>query len=1064
MNKNELLAEFQRLQSERNQLDELVQAQGELLQIIRTASSGEEAWPLGLDIAIRVSGMDSGGIYFIDEQSRTLRLAYRQGLEQEYIRMVAQYTVDNPGVRKMLAGEPFYSIGTEIGDSGFPEHNDITFMAVLPVRDQNKIIGCIYLTSHVLTALSENTRTILETIAEDIGGIAAQLCTANELQKSSVLLAEAQRLGKTGHWEWTAPDSKILCSEEYFRLLEIPHQKKYISHQTIYEMLDLDELQRLKKLDHDAFAAQTDPDYEFRIRTADGNMRRLHQHVYVTYGSDGQPQRMLGIVQEITERKQAERQFQELLLRQNAILAAVPDIIMEVNDNKVYTWANRAGMAFFGDNVIGKEASYYFEGELDIYKEIDPLFQGSEEVLYIESWQRRQDGEKRLLAWWCRVLKDVKGNVNGALSTARDITAHRQAEEKLRESEERFRSLFEASNVIMLIIDPDSGQIVDANLAASRYYGYTRGQLGSMNIGEINSLPPEQVAEERQRAKREERNYFIFPHRLANGTIRNVEVHSQPCILNGKVLLYSIIFDITERKQAEERLQESEETYRSILEASPDGIAISDLDGRILMLPPRTMALLGYSKQDELLGRKVLEFIVPEDQERAASNISLMFRGLFKGSAEYRLLSAEGTEFQTEINAEYIRGSDGQPTKMVFVIRDITERKRAEKEKAKLQEQLAQAQKIESVGRLAGGVAHDFNNLLTVINGYSELMLMANLPEQLRNPIIQIKYAGDRAQQLTSQLLAFSRKQVIQPKIINLNTLIADHMKMLGRLLGEDIEISTQLPKDLANIKADPGQIEQIIMNLVINSRDAMPFGGRILIETDNVEFDENYVRRHVDSRPGKYVMLAISDNGTGMDEATKEKIFEPFFTTKGRDKGTGLGLATVFGVVKQNEGFIYVYSELNKGTSFKIYLPALEPTEAAETEQTAAQQQLEGTETILLVEDNPEVLELTQMTLSGYGYQVITARNGEEGLQVFREYQGTIDLLLTDVIMPVMGGKELADKLKAEYPYLKVIYFSGYTDESIVHHGVLETGAEFIQKPYSNKELAKKIRDVLDH
>jgi len=286
---------------------------------------------------------------------------------------------------------------------------------------------------------------------------------------------------------------------------------------------------------------------------------------------------------------------------------------------------------------------------------------------------------------------------------------------------------------------------------------------------------------------------------------------------------------------------------------------------------------------------------------------------------------------------------------------------------------------------------------------------------------------------------------------------------MLGRLLGEDIEINLHLSSKMSIVKVDPGQMEQVIMNISVNARDAMPFGGNLTIETNNTVFDEQYIQKHAGAKPGSYVMLAISDNGIGMDEATCSHIFEPFFSTKGRDKGTGLGLATVYGIVKQNQGFIYVYSELQKGTTFKIYLPQAEETDKIKKESSLELPELSGGETILLVEDDPGVLELTRSILSDYGYTLLTAENGEEALQIHRDYQGTINLLLTDVIMPLMGGKELANNLLAENPVLKVLYFSGYTDNAIAHHSVLDTGVEFIQKPYTHVELAKKIREILD-
>ena len=379
-----------------------------------------------------------------------------------------------------------------------------------------------------------------------------------------------------------------------------------------------------------------------------------------------------------------------------------------------------------------------------------------------------------------------------------------------------------------------------------------------------------------------------------------------------------------------------------------------------------------------------------------------------------------------------------------------------------IEEKLTQSQKMEAIGQLAGGVAHDFNNILTVINGYAEILLKLDLPESLYGPIKEIQTAGIRASRLTSQLLAFSRKQIIQPRIINLNIIIKDQINMLRRLLGEDVEISTLPDTDLRPIKADPGQVEQVIMNISINARDAMPTGGKLIFETKNVEFDQDSDEKHPDVKPGKFTMLSISDTGIGMDKNTRSHIFEPFFTTKGRDKGTGLGLATVYGIIRQNDGFITVKSEVQNGSSFKIYLPSVDSKDDSSEAESSREIDLSGTEKILLVEDDPGVRNVTKSTLQKYGYTVVTASNGEEAIRTYNKHNGKFDLLLTDVIMPLMSGRELAEALHKKNNNLKILYFSGYTDDSIVRHGIISEGMEFIQKPYTHAELAKKVKTVL--
>jgi nitrogen-specific signal transduction histidine kinase len=397
---------------------------------------------------------------------------------------------------------------------------------------------------------------------------------------------------------------------------------------------------------------------------------------------------------------------------------------------------------------------------------------------------------------------------------------------------------------------------------------------------------------------------------------------------------------------------------------------------------------------------------------------------------------------------------------------DISERKRAEKEMAELQEQLRQSQRMEAIGQLAGGVAHDFNNLLTIIKGNSQLSLMGLKGEDssLRRNIEEIMKATDRASGLIRQLLAFSRRQAMEMKVIDLNMLITDLGKMLRRVIGEDIELVTILAEDLGRIKADPGQIEQVILNLAVNARDAMSEGGKLIIKTQNVEIDEDYVWAHVGVTSGSYAMLSITDTGCGMTPEVKDHLFEPFFTTKEVGKGTGLGLSTVYGIVKQSRGNIWAYSEPGRGTTFKIYLPWVDEPLKERSTRVLGEESPRGHETVLTVEDEEEVRKLAVQMLIRQGYAVFEASHGEEAMRVARDHaQEGIDLLLTDVVMPGMSGRELAEKLGSLLPKMKVLYMSGYTDDAIVHHGVLEEGVNYLPKPFTLDSLARKIREVLD-
>jgi signal transduction histidine kinase len=404
-------------------------------------------------------------------------------------------------------------------------------------------------------------------------------------------------------------------------------------------------------------------------------------------------------------------------------------------------------------------------------------------------------------------------------------------------------------------------------------------------------------------------------------------------------------------------------------------------------------------------------------------------------------------------------------TAIANTLAGIIIRNRGEKEIATLQEQFHQSQKMEAIGQLAGGIAHDFNNLLTIIKGYSQLSLI-ELKENdpMREGIEEIKRAADRAADLTRQLLAFSRRQILEMKILDLNTVLRNLDKMLRRVIGEDIELVTLMADDLGRVKTDPGQIEQVIMNLAVNAKDAMPKGGKLTIETANVELDETYARSHVAVIPGRYAMLSVSDTGVGMTAEVKEQVFEPFFTTKEKGKGTGLGLSTVYGIVKQSGGNIWIYSEPGQGTTFKIYLLRVdEPLEELK-EKAEVKGIPRGSETILVVEDEEKVLKLTVQILRGQGYAVLEAPHGDDALLVCEQHEGPIHLMLTDVVMPNMSGLELAKRLKAFHPEMKVLYMSGYTDNAIVHHGVLEKGMNYIQKPFTIEGLARKVREVLDN
>ena len=659
-------------------------------------------------------------------------------------------------------------------------------------------------------------------------------------------------------------------------------------------------------------------------------------------------------------------------------------------------------------------------------------------------------------------LEDLVELRTAALSA--EIVERKQAEEALRESEELYRSLFQNHAAVKLIIDPNTGNIIDLNAAAASFYGWSREKLKQMNIQDINTLSPDEVKEQMEKVRAEKRIHFEFRHRRADGSIRDVEVFSSKIKSKGKDFLHSIIHDITDRKRAEEALALSEARFRRLAENAQDLVYRYELTPRpgFTYINPAAAAVTGYTPE-EFYADPQLRYKVVHPADRNLFEAAIMGRLPSNQLLSLRWVRKDGTLIWIELCRVPVYDKEGNLVAVEGIARDITERKRAEEEKAKLQGQLFQAQKLESVGMLTGGIAHDFNNLLTPIIGNAEMALSdMSREEPLYEIMEEIRNAGARAASLTRQLLAFSRKQILQPEVLDINGAVRETDKMLRRIIGEDIELKTILSPDLGRVEADVGQIEQVLMNLVVNARDAMPTGGKLTIETKNVELDETYARDHVSVIPGPYVMLAVSDTGAGMDKETRSHVFEPFFTTKDKGKGTGLGLSTVYGIVKQSRGNIWMYSEPGQGTTFKIYLPRVEETAEVMEEAEKKEASLQGSETILVVEDDEMVRNMTIKILQKYGYTVLCAGDGQEALEMCGEHKERIQLILTDVVMPGMSGKDLTQELQRIRPGIKVIFMSGYTDNSIVHHGILERGIAFLQKPFTPEGLARKVREVM--
>jgi PAS domain S-box-containing protein len=604
----------------------------------------------------------------------------------------------------------------------------------------------------------------------------------------------------------------------------------------------------------------------------------------------------------------------------------------------------------------------------------------------------------------------------------------------------------------------EKGQYIYVNAAFARMMGHENPE-SMLGVHWEKIYDPEDVASLRggirQSLMAEGRWFGQVNIRRRDGSIIPVEM-AVTMLANG--VTACIGHDISARKEAEKARADAENKYRMLVEqvAAISYIAELGIAGEWHYVSPQIEAITGYSQEEWLAGsRDWIRHIPKEDHGviEAAEESSL--RGN-RFQAEYRIVRKDGSVIWVSDTAVVVAGSNSHPV-MEGIIVDITERKL-------LENQLQQSRRMEAVGRLAGGIAHDFNNLLTIIKGYAELAVQrSGIQPELRADVMQIENASERASTLIRQLLAFSRRQVLQPKIIDLNAIVMGLDKLLARLMGEYIEMVTRCGANVGNVKADPAQVEQVIMNLVMNARDAMPKGGRLTVETCNVDLDSTYARDHVSVKPGAYVMLAVSDTGMGMSPETVAHIFEPFFTTKESGRGTGLGLSTVYGIVKQSGGYIWVYSEPGQGTTFKVYLPRVQELAETRPEVVKVPEVRKGTETVLLVEDEDAVRELASMILNANGYRVLPARNGEEAEQFCANHAGEIHLVLTDIMMPGTSGRELARRITTRHPRARVLYMSGYTDNVLAQGGVLEEGVSFLQKPFTPAVLAQKVRDVLD-
>jgi PAS domain S-box-containing protein len=672
---------------------------------------------------------------------------------------------------------------------------------------------------------------------------------------------------------------------------------------------------------------------------------------------------------------------------------------------------------------------------------------------------RRRDGTLFEEEMSITPVRDAAGRVTHFIAIKQDVSARKKAEEELR------RTQFIVDHIADMVAWVDAtGRILYANDAAARGLAYPKEEIHALRVPDVApEIPPEAWPQAWKTAKRMGVRRFESRIRRKDGSLFPASLTISHVVFDGREYQCAILQDLTERDRAAETLRETQARLADILEHSTNLFYTHTPDHRLTYVSPQARSFFDCEPEEALV--RWTEFATDNPINRAGfeATVRALETGARQPPYELELRTRTGRTIWVEVNeAPVVR--DGRVEGIVGALTDVTQRKMAERERGQIEEQLRQAQKLEAVGRLAGGVAHDFNNLLSVINGYGEILLGSlSVQDPRRGKVEQILEAGRRATGLTGQLLAFSRKQDASPRVVDLNALVTETQKMLHRLIGEDVDLEIAPAPDLSRVRIDPSHLDQVVLNLAVNARDAMPTGGRLRIETANVDLDEDFARLHPPTRPGRYVLLSVADTGCGMGPETLAHIFEPFFTTKEPGKGTGLGLATVYGIVKQAGGYIWAESRPGEGTTFRIYLPVVEGGAAAAPSSVAVDNVPRGDETLLVVEDSEPLRLLVRELAESLGYRVLLAENGPGAIDLVQRSGGDIDLILTDVILPGMNGRELAARLQEMRPGLRILFVSGYARDVLGERGGLDPKVRLLQKPFNRQALGLALREILD-
>ena len=828
------------------------------------------------------------------------------------------------------------------------------------------------------------------------------------------------------------------------------------------QLLHPEDVDRSRRSWESAIRSGTEYENEYRLRQADGTYRWYLAKGAPLHGPDGGVSGWMGTWTDIDDRRRAQEGHE----RDAHLLANVRDCIIVTDAAGIVTYWNEAATVTYGwtaEEMCGQPLLDRFpeETRAAVAGLTRQIGEGHEWCGEFEGYHK--DGSRLYIDARVARICNPSGELVGVIGTSRDITARKRAEAQRDQLTARLRLQIDRMPLAYVLLDRDF-RLVDWNAAAERMFGYAREEVLGMPPP-FETILPRSAWPAGEDVLRRLRGGDMAAHSTnenltKDGRTITCEWSNTPLLDRDGMFVgvVSLANDITERRRAEEALRASEERFRQIAESISEVFWLTTPDKHeIAYLSPGYEAIWGRSREAVYASpQSWLEAIHAEDRERIAR---AAFTEQTAGGydEEYRIVRPDGTIRWVRDRAFPVRDAGGQVVRVAGVAEDVTE-------KRQLEHQLRQAQKMEAIGQLAGGVAHDFNNLLTIISGYSDLLLDAvGDRAELREPLEEIRKAGERSASLTRQLLAFSRQQVLTLKLLDVNDVVRDIEKMLRRLIGEDIELTTTLQHPLGSVTADRGQLEQVLLNLAVNARDAMPQGGELRIATRQVDLTDDVAASRLGIAPGRHVALAITDSGVGMSEDVKRHIFEPFFTTKDPGKGTGLGLAVVHGFVKQSGGGVEVRSEPGAGTCFTIYLPCVDTRAAAGPGLAAAGVgQARGTETILLIEDDEAVRALTKGVLQRCGYTVLDASCGTDGLRLAAAHRPPIHLLITDVVLPGLPGRLVAEQIGESHPETKVLYVSGHTDDDVLRTGVLHDAVHFVQKPFTPAGIADKVREIL--